>query len=1317
MSQTLKDTIEQQDHHYYFTHRPPIHPYVCSTANDFLDERNYLAQHVFPKLNDFSFSRGTYFKPVDLRWTEKSTSNIKSGFHEQAFPICSQQLKICLDYIGSSSPFFLCILGHTYGEFLTDTQCHLPAGSPDLPDLSALSRVEQNLIVAANNGYPWVLEEGNKQCSLTELEITQAILSRDAQFQYFYFRDHAYVEEKLQNTQEDEKKTVLSTFASENELEESKIWELKIKIVDRGLPVRFFKTKEQLGHLVLKDWCDVIEKMYPLSSIPANIGHEHSLAQAYNEAFSESLCKDFVSSKQLEEKLTALDTFALGALRNKQSRYSLRSHSSGTGSLVTTSSIMILHFFFLFACRLKSSPELRSILLLHGVRGCGKSTLVAEWLRLFRKCKPALKVIPYFVGSNGRSNDIMCFMRHCIMILQGEYFGVQGEDLWCSENITDMWKFPLLVEVFLASIALKPCVLLLDGVNELSGIHRLPSVQAKGFTWLPVNLPEQCKIIMTTTSSHLSYKFMVERADVELIELESLPMDTRRLSIFHRHLAMPDKQITPEQVECIVKKKAKITPLKLAVLASELRLCGSCKSESSSIDDYLEALSTEQLWSFLIQYWVKDFSWTCESLKKGKKSKQPGVLTVLPEMNGWVVDVLCLLSISRCGLGDDDILQLLKIMGYQDNLEVTSLHWAAFRLATSKWIQEKPDGLLHFRHPSCRDAVDHLLLGVAVPISESLDNTFQTTMNNKRRRFHQLLIKYFIQIGLSRRVYEEVPWHVKMIGNLNELCRFLSNIRILDLVSRSTMFGYQMKMDLIHYWQILFASGKDPAAEYEKMTVNNAESMDKAMCELTDSCRIMCFVAQCLKDIGKTDEAEKILSFVESQLEKNSVDKKNVNILLWTQTAIGDLYGETGSWRKAAIYYQKALHTYQGFTPVDIEDNIQLKKLQGRLKCKLAVANAIQFNIVQHNQTLEEAKRHFQSLAPGPYEQAALQLCQGICKFTDGNFSESENHLWESYNIQYKLYGKNHILTGEVQEYLADLKSHPKNNTYSHRLQALEIYKEVIHIKEAAEELSPSVGIKQNLKLSLSNTLFKAGNLLCQADFSAHKEAIGMLQRSLDLRTSILGLDHPLSCEVLSFLKDVKRRVCSNKGHLGLITLPSFMEHKHIQDNRGSKNFHPPARRQTYEFLRSAPDLGGENDGDTSELQWQCDSKEQRLILNILEKRKCQSSQGEKVLCIQEHHTSSEEDRGLQTTRAITARKTASMTNRGTSAHLSRPVSVCHTSMTGSLSSIVALTPFTIPLTRSKSPKLIHKSAWYHVPGRYPTLQTPFPPKRHQFRD
>lgn len=80
-------------------------------------------------------------------------------------------------------------------------------------------------------------------------------------------------------------------------------------------------------------------------------------------------------------------------------------------------------------------------------------------------------------------------------------------------------------------------------------------------------------------------------------------------------------------------------------------------------------------------------------------------------LDGWVADALCLLCLSHGGLAEDELLQLLDMLGYRNHCKVATLHWAAFRNATKQWVQEKPNGLLYFWHQSLRSAVEHKLLG------------------------------------------------------------------------------------------------------------------------------------------------------------------------------------------------------------------------------------------------------------------------------------------------------------------------------------------------------------------------------------------------------------------------------------------------------------------------------------------------------------------------------------------------------------------------------------------------------------------------------
>ncbi|XP_069829686.1 putative tetratricopeptide repeat protein 41 isoform X3 [Dendropsophus ebraccatus] len=1143
-------TIDK-DHQNYFTSRSVIRPYVCSTPKDFVEERHYLAETVFPQLDDLCFTRGTSFKPVDLKWQiEKISSNVdfKSHVHHH---ITHKHLKLSLDYINSSCPYFICILGHTYGECVLENRIQASPGSADLSDDDGPSEVEKNLLVAANGGHPWILEGTNKTRSFTELEVIQALLLKDTRSQYFYFRDYQYVEDRLQQANTNDKWTILSTFTSENEVEELRIWELKTSIVDQGLPVRFFTTKEELGALVLKDWCDVIEKLYPLSNTPVHIG-------------------------------------------------------------------------------------------------------------------------------------------------------IQMDDFYSNENINDLWEFSLLEEVFLASVALKPCVLVLDGVDGLSGIHGVNAQQAKGFEWLPARLPHQCKMIMTTRSSHLSYKSLISRSDVQIEELQMTSDTEERLCIFRKHLAMPSRKVPPCLMESLENKKRKISPLQLGVLASELR---TCPDVANCIDSPLETLSTEQLWSLLIKHWVKHYSWPREWKQKSKTPKSAFGSDI--HNSGWVVDVLCLLATSHCGLHEDDILKFLKKIGYKDQYEVTSLHWAAFRLATLKWIWEKPDGLLQFHHQSFHDAVVHLLFGDATPVVESLNYTSQNTVNRKRKHFHRLHLKYFQQIEFSRLAFDEVPWHLKMIGKLHELYRFLLNQRTLDLIRRNMKHGYQMKMDLIHYWQILLYSGKEPAVECQSLLHNITE--DTA--DLTAQCRVILFAVQCLIDIGKTKEAGAILSSIEHHLESSG--SRNNEVLMWTQKISGDLYKDIGSWQEAISYYEKALDNLQCLTENDLQENYKLLSLRGRLLCFKATLEA-KLCYEQKRNILENPIERLHSYTTGPYEQAAMKLWQGLYKFSISDISESEKYLVDCLAIRCKLYGKNHFLCGEVQEYIADIQVHLGSSHYSQRQQAIESYKNVIKIQEETEKRCPSPEIRQYLKLRLSNTLVKSGKLLSCDNLGNKKKSVEMLQRSLDLRTSIVGTEHPLTYEVQLYLKELNCRPPWSSKVPALLEDDKWLPAKSEVSQRKSYSAQPRRHHLCSEYGRTSPEvlhISAEGRSDNFPLRY--NSRRELMTRSpLIRNYNLKSDQEVESLCEQMNHSPAFH---MFTSKSL-AKRPVSVTSCWIHSLCSRPESACQTSLSGPHSDLVSLVSITRPSSKCEHYKLVHKSAWYHAPGRYPTLQTPFPPKRHQLR-
>lgn len=260
-----------------FKYRKPVCPFISSTFQDFQVslllaliisrislsqvERDYLMRKVFPAIGDLCHKRGTYCAPVDLRWGINE-NQVNSGLVVQ----------LCLDYIVRCAPFFICLLGERYGSQRPEDSPPLPECYEDLPE--SASWLDKSLMVAAAAGYDWVCQESYQHCSVTELEIIQAaLLNESSDFCYFYFRQPDHIENLFTDLPEDERQEKLAVYLAESDDASVRMQALKARIVNKGLPIRYFQTPEELGRLVLQDWTKVIELLYPpLQSVVSNIG-------------------------------------------------------------------------------------------------------------------------------------------------------------------------------------------------------------------------------------------------------------------------------------------------------------------------------------------------------------------------------------------------------------------------------------------------------------------------------------------------------------------------------------------------------------------------------------------------------------------------------------------------------------------------------------------------------------------------------------------------------------------------------------------------------------------------------------------------------------------------------------------------------------------------------------------------------------------------------------------------------------------------------------------------------------------------------------
>lgn len=168
-----------------FTLRKPITPYVCSTPCDFTVERKFIEETVFPQLQELCQQRGTLFSPHDIQWTPDSLQT-ESG----------HLLRLNLDFIVKCSPYFLCLLGESYGPHRVPDGGKLPESLHNMPEDAHW--LDKSYMTAASAGYTWILKEVHQNCSIPELEIIQAAFLSDNRYCHFYYRQPEHLDDLLE---------------------------------------------------------------------------------------------------------------------------------------------------------------------------------------------------------------------------------------------------------------------------------------------------------------------------------------------------------------------------------------------------------------------------------------------------------------------------------------------------------------------------------------------------------------------------------------------------------------------------------------------------------------------------------------------------------------------------------------------------------------------------------------------------------------------------------------------------------------------------------------------------------------------------------------------------------------------------------------------------------------------------------------------------------------------------------------------------------------------------------------------------------------
>lgn len=228
-----------------------IRVFISSTFRDFNEERYLLATQVFPELNEWAKERGVELVEVDLRW----------GVTQEEAEV-GHALEICLQEIENCKPYFIGMLGDSYGT-LTPPQRDILKVSPGL-----LSKRQ------------W-LDGRIGKASYTELEIQHSLeLLNDQEMKgraFFYFRDAAYSTFKASQGEEG--------WISKDPQDRQRLEELKNKVRSSGhhLVEKGLDGPQAIITRIKQDLWELIDQQFPAGTKPDDIETEARMHKVYGD--------------------------------------------------------------------------------------------------------------------------------------------------------------------------------------------------------------------------------------------------------------------------------------------------------------------------------------------------------------------------------------------------------------------------------------------------------------------------------------------------------------------------------------------------------------------------------------------------------------------------------------------------------------------------------------------------------------------------------------------------------------------------------------------------------------------------------------------------------------------------------------------------------------------------------------------------------------------------------------------------------------------------------------------------------------------------
>jgi tetratricopeptide (TPR) repeat protein len=650
-------------------------------------------------------------------------------------------------------------------------------------------------------------------------------------------------------------------------------------------------------------------------------------------------------------------------------------------------------------------------LVITGESGMGKSALLANWIQKKEK-EGRTGILYHFTGVSRSEGNYRKIRQRLINEIRKIYGFITDLNLLNTStpdkelSADEKQKNKLQDYLFLIPKN-ESLVIILDGIDKLTGRDN-----AKLLNWLPA-YPDNVKFIFSTPEDD-PVMDVFKRLEYPVMAIPPLDIESRKRLITD-YLLFFGKKLAPSQRDRIVNDEEHanlpvfVNPLVLRALLDELRSFGVFEELDKEIEKYVAAQDIPEFYIKVLERLENIFDYADT------------------EASNLAADTLALLYVSRNGLSETEIRSLTG---------AKPVYWSQIYNALGSNLRVC-GGLLNFSHNYIREAIKRRYFS-----------------GNENENSYRLWLIHYCKTSpdvLKKRIYDELPYQLYNLGDMDGLYHFLMNPDVL---------GYWIKKDIFEfgkYWRALREVDKNKYS-IEKYLELNAKNRDKT--ELAD---MYYFLSNFILILG--DDNASVLKFSQQELAiREEVHGKNHADTAASYNNMGMSCFTTGNYSKALGYYQQALNILEETHGDKHPDIASSYNFIGMLYSKMGdYPKALEY----HLQALDIREELFGGKSA---ETATSYGNIGQVYHSMGDYPKALEHYLQALNIQEELFGKKDAETvtsyNNIGLLYHSMDDYPKALTYTQ--QALDIREELFGKKHASTALSyNNIGLIYN---SMGNT-------------------------------------------------------------------------------------------------------------------------------------------------------------------------------------------------------------------------------------------------------